>query len=220
MKRPFWIPWLLLSIALSGSAYSVSDPVSDEPQQSLPGESGKNDADDNRGEPGGRYLGACCLRTGNTERMARSIRSASDSDLIVVEPKPLHEADYNAMLERAQAKLDAIAQGDFPPITISAEALEDCDMHFAGSPIWFRHMASPMQTFRHENADRLATNVLRFLRAAAAAGSASPNGMRHRLVYGAVFEESLLLTSGSLGSMETRIAPWLDKPEASRASGQ
>lgn len=139
--------------------------------------------------------------------MARSIRSASDSDLIVVEPKPLHEADYNAMPERAQAKLGAIAQGDFPPITISAEALEDCDMHFAGSPIWFRHMASPMQTFRHENADRLATNVLRFLRAAAAAGSASPNGMRHRLVYGAVFEESLLLTSGSLGSMETRIAP-------------
>ena len=111
------------------------------------------------------------------------------------------------MPERAQAKLDAIAQGDFPPITISAEALEDCDMHFAGSPIWFRHMASPMQTFRHENADRLATNVLRFLRAAAAAGSASPNGMRYRLVHGAVFEESLLLTSGSLGSMETRIAP-------------
>lgn len=68
-------------------------------------------------------------------------------------------------------------------------------------------MASPMQTFRHENADRLATNVLRFLRAAAAAGSASPNGMRYRLVHGAVFEESLLLTSGSLGSMETRIAP-------------
>lgn len=152
MKKTFWIPWLLLSIALSGSAYSVSDPVSDEPQQSLPGESGKNDADDNRGEPGGRNLGACCLRTGNTERMARSIRSASDSDLIVVEPKPLHEADYNAMPERAQAKLDAITQGDFPPITISAEALEDCDMHFAGSPIWFRHMASPMQTFRHENA--------------------------------------------------------------------
>ena len=141
MKKTFWIPWLLLSIALSGSAYSVSDPVSDEPQQSLPGESGKNDADDNRGEPGGRYLGACCLRTGNTERMARSIRSASDSDLIVVEPKPLYEADYNAMPERAQAKLGAIAQGDFPPITISAEALEDCDMHFAGSPIWFRHMA-------------------------------------------------------------------------------
>ena len=141
MKKTFWIPWLLLSIALSGSAYSVSDPVSDEPQQSLPGESGKNDADDNRGEPGGRYLGACCLRTGNTERMARSIRSTSDSDLIVVEPKPLYEADYNAMPERAQAKLDAIAQGDFPPITISAEALEDCDMHFAGSPIWFRHMA-------------------------------------------------------------------------------
>lgn len=99
MKKTFWIPWLLLSIALSGSAYSVSDPVSDELQQSLPGESGKNDADDNRGEPGGRYLGACCLRTGNTERMARSIRSASDSDLIVVEPKPLYEADYNAMPE-------------------------------------------------------------------------------------------------------------------------
>lgn len=36
MKKTFWIPWLLLSIALSGSAYSVSDPVSDEPQQSLP----------------------------------------------------------------------------------------------------------------------------------------------------------------------------------------
>ncbi len=46
MKKTFWIPWLLLSIALSGSAYSVSDPVSDEPQQSLPGESGKNDADE------------------------------------------------------------------------------------------------------------------------------------------------------------------------------
>ena len=148
--------------------------------------------------------------------MARSIRSTSDSDLIVVEPKPLYEADYNAMPERAQAKLDAIAQGDFPPITISAEALEDCDMHFAGSPIWFRHMASPMQTFLHDHAALLAGKRIALFASSGSSGIGTSERDAAALVPDATFEESLLLTSGSLGSMTTRIPAWLEELGADR----
>ena len=76
--------------------------------------------------------------------------------MIVVEPETPYEDDYNAMLDRAQTELDAIAQGNYPTITTSVESFDAYDIVFIGYPIWYGHIATPMQAFLHNHAALLA----------------------------------------------------------------
>ena len=62
--------------------------------------------------------------------------------MIVVEPETPYEDDYNAMLDRAQAELDAIDQGNYPAITTSVESFDEYDIVFIGYPIWYGHIAT------------------------------------------------------------------------------
>lgn len=60
------------------------------------------------------------------------------------------------MLDRAQSELAAIRLGNYPAIRTSVESFELYDVIFVGYPIWYGSMATPMQTFRHEHATKLA----------------------------------------------------------------
>jgi len=97
-----------------------------------------------------------CSRTGNTERVARQIRTVLDCDMLEVEPAVPYEDDYNAMLERAQEELAAIRQGDYPAVATYVEHFDDYDTVFVGYPIWYGSMASPMQAFLYAHASELA----------------------------------------------------------------
>ena len=109
MKKLFLIPLMLLATLMLTAACSKEDPIPDRQEQTTPGE-------DDGEEGNGRYLVLYCSRTGNTERMAQTIQSTLDCDMIVVEPETPYEDDYNAMLDRAQAELDAIEQGNYPVV--------------------------------------------------------------------------------------------------------
>lgn len=104
----------------------------------------------------GRYLVLYASRTGNTERVAQLIQATLDCDMLEVEPQEPYDNDYNAMLERAQEELAAIRQGNFPPVKTSMENFDDYDIVFVGYPIWYGSMATPMQTFLHTHASKLA----------------------------------------------------------------
>ena len=165
MKKLFLIPLMLLATLVFTSACSEDDPIQDGQEQTTPGEDDGeegNEGNENEGEGGnvdggnGRYLVLYSSRTGNTERMAQTIQSALDCDMIVVEPETPYEDDYNAMLDRAQVELDAIAQGNYPAITTSVESFDEYDIVFIGYPIWYGHIATPMQTFLHNHANLLA----------------------------------------------------------------
>ena len=106
MKKLFLIPLILLATLMLTAACSEDEPLTDGQEQVTPGE-------DDGEEGNGRYLVLYCSRTGNTERMAQTIQSTLDCDMIVVEPETPYEDDYNAMLDRAQAELDAIEQGNY-----------------------------------------------------------------------------------------------------------
>ena len=133
-----------------------------------------------------------------------------------VEPAVPYDADYNAMLDRAQAELEAIAQGSFPAITTPVESFDDYEIIFVGYPIWFGHMASPMQTFLHDHAALLAGKRIALFASSGSSGIGTSERDAAALVPDATFEESLLLTSGSLGSMATRIPAWLEELGADR----
>lgn len=220
MKKLFLIPWMLLAILVSITACSEDEPLADGQEQTVPGgnEEGGSDEGNDENEPGGnedgadgRYLVVYCSRTGNTERMAQTIRSTLNCDIIAVEPETPYDEDYNAMLDRAQAELDAIGQGNYPAITTSVESLEDYDIVFVGYPIWFGHMATPMQTFLHSHASLLSGKRIALFASSGSSGISTSERDAASLVPDAVFEESLLLTSGTLSNMGTRIPAWLEQ---------
>ena len=130
--------------------------------------------------------------------------------MIVVEPETPYEDDYNAMLDRAQAELDAIDQGNYPAITTSVESFDEYDIVFIGYPIWYGHIATPMQTFLHNHADLLAGKRIALFASSGSNGIGTSERDAATLVPDAVFEESLLLTSSTLGNMATRIPQWLE----------
>ena len=224
MKKLFLIPWMLLATLAVTTACGETHPSSDEPEQTRPdgtgnggnGDNGGNEDDGNVNGANGRYLVLYCSRTGNTERMARTIQSTLDCEMAEVEPAVPYEADYNAMLDRAQTELDAIAQGNFPAITTSVESFDDYEIIFVGYPIWYGHMASPMQTFLHDHAALLAGKRISLFASSGSSGIGTSERDAATLVPEATFEESLLLTSGSLGSMATRIPAWLEELGAGR----
>lgn len=219
MKRLFFVILVLLASFTVATACS-DGPMPSGQEQTSPEED--NGSDGNEGTEGeedgdsiggadGRFLVLYCSRTGNTERMAQTISSMTDCDIMEVVPSTPYEEDYNAMLDRARAELDDIAGGDYPAIATAVESFDDYDIIFVGYPIWFGHMATPMQTFLYNHAGLLAGKHIALFASSGSSGIGTSERDAAALVPDAVFEESLLLTSGSMGSMTTRIQTWLEE---------
>lgn len=220
---------MLLATLMLTAACSEDEPLTDEQEQTTPGEDdgeegseGNEEGDEEGNVDGtnGRYLVLYCSRTGNTERMAQTIQSTLDCDMIEVVPETPYDDDYNSMLERAQAELAAIGQGTYPAIATSIESFEDYDLVFVGYPIWYGHMATPMQTFLHNHANLLAGKRIALFASSGSSGITTSERDAASLVPDATFEESLLLTSSTLGDMDSHIPAWLEGLGASREDNQ
>ena len=222
MKQLFFIAWMLFS-ALAITACGDDDLLNDDPGEEVSdgNEGTEGDEDDSQGTGGAngendRYLVLYCSRSGNTEAMARAVRAALDCDMVEVVPETPYDEDYHAMLERAQAELNAIGQGNYPDIATTVERFDEYDIVFIGYPIWYGHMATPMQTFLHENANRLAGKRIALFASSGSSGISTSVHDAQALVPDAVFTETLLLTSNTLGEMSVRIPAWLQALGASR----
>ena len=218
MKKLFLTPLILSAALMTATACSEDGPVTDGQEQATPGEEGNEGGNEEGNVDGtnGRCLVLYCSRTGNTERMAQTIQSTLDCDMIEVVPETPYDDDYNSMLERAQAELADIGQGTYPAITTSIESFDEYDIVFVGYPIWYGHMATPMQTFLHNHASLLADKRIALFASSGGSGISTSGRDAAALVPGATLEESLLLTSSSSGNMETRIPEWLESLGASR----
>lgn len=214
MRKIFFISFLLLSILAIGScASSDDDPFTPEdPEQTIEPTPSED----------GRYLVVYCSRTSNTERVAQQIRTTLNCDILEVVPQTAYETDYNAMLSRAQLELAAIRQGNYPAILTSVENFDQYDTIFVGYPIWYGSMATPMQTFLHENASKLAGKRIALFATSGSSGIATSESQARALCTSATFTESLLLTSSTMPQMANRVATWLNqlgtKPQESNQS--
>lgn len=217
MKKILLLASMLLAvISLSACSPTDNDPfVPDAPEQP-----GNDDSDDNEpGEPtdptpggNGKYLVLFTSRSGNTEQVAAEIRKQLDCDILEVEPETPYENDYNAMLERAREELDAIRQGNYPGIKTSVDNFDDYEMIFVGYPIWYSSMATPMQSFLHAHASKLAGKRIALFATSGSSGiSASVSEARNLCPESEFIDRTLLLTSSSLSQMESRVAEWLEE---------
>lgn len=217
MKKLLFIPFLLLTVlSMAACEGSDNEPVTPE-QPETPDQ--PDGGDDDPVTPGGngRYLVLYSSRTGTTDRVAQTIRTTLDCDLVEVEPRTPYDNDYNAMLERAQDELAAIRQGDYPAVGTSVESFDDYDIVFVGYPIWYGSMATPMQTFLHEHAPKLSGKRIALFATSGSSGiTTSVSEARSLCPDATILDQTLLLTSSSLSQMENRIAAWLKEIDAGR----
>lgn len=216
MKKILLLASMLFAV-ISLSACSPTDNapfVPDTPEQP-----GNDDSDDNElGEPtdptpggNGKYLVLFTSCSGNTEQVADEIRKQLDCDILEVEPETPYENDYNAMLERAREELDTIRQGNYPNIRTSVDNFDDYEMIFVGYPIWYGSMATPMQSFLHTHASKLAGKRITLFATSGSSGiSTSVSEARNLCLESEFIDRTLLLTSSSLSQMERRVAEWLE----------
>lgn len=219
MKKILLIPFLLFAaLSMAACGGGSDDPFTPE-QPENPG--GGNDSDNHPDTPApggnGRYLVLYASRTNNTERVAQLIQTTLDCDMLKVEPETAYDNDYNAMLERSQEELAAIRQGNYPPVKTSMENFDDYDIVFVGYPIWYSSMATPMQTFLHEHAAKLAGKRIALFATSGSSGiSTSVSEARSLCPDATIIDRTLLLTSSSLSQMATRVPSWLEEIGASR----
>lgn len=218
MRKILFIPMLLLSMmTMAACGGSDDDPFTPEtPEQPENPEEGDDDPDTPTPGGNGRYLVLYCSRTSNTEGMAQQIQTTLDCDILEVEPQTAYESDYNAMLDRAQSELAAIRQGNYPAIRTSVENFDQYDVIFVGYPIWYGSMATPMQTFLHEHATKLAGKRIALFATSGSSGISSSVSEARALCTSATFTETLLLTSSSLSQMASRVSAWLESLGVSR----
>lgn len=222
MKKLIMIPLLMLTfLSMAACSNPNEEPLTPGQPEQPENPNDGNDSDDNPDTPtpggNGRYLVLFASRSGNTERMANEIREQLDCDILEVEPEVAYDNDYNAMLERAQEELAAIRQGNYPPVKTSVESFDDYDIVFVGYPIWYGSMATPMQTFLHTHASKLAGKRIALFATSGSSGiSSSVSEARNLCPDATIIEETLLLTSSTLSQMATRVPAWLEEIGASR----
>ena len=222
MKKILLIPFLLFAaLSMTACGSGSDEPFTPEQLEQSENPGGGDDSDDNPDRPvpggNGRYLVLFASRTNNTERVAQLIQTTLDCGILEVEPETAYDNDYNSMLERSREELAAIRQGNYPPIKTSIESFDDYDIVFVGYPIWYGSMATPMQTFLHTHASKLAGKRIALFATSGSSGiSASVSEARSLCPDATIIDRTLLLTSESLSQMATRVPVWLDEIGASR----
>lgn len=219
MKKLLLIPLLLLTVLSMPACGGSNDEPFIPEQPETPEQPGGDDNEPDTPTPGGngRYLVLYASRTNNTEQVARQIQTTFDCDILEVEPQTPYEDDYNAMLERSQEELAAIRQGNYPAIKTTLENFDNYDIIFVGYPIWNGSMATPMQTFLHEHAAKLAGKRIALFATSGSSGiSISVSEARGLCPDATVIDRALLLTSPILSQMENRVTEWLEAIGAER----
>lgn len=90
-------------------------------------------------------------------------------------------------------------------------------MIFFGYPIWHGSMATPMQTFLHGHASKLAGKRIALFATSGSSGiSTSVSEARSLCPDATLMEHTLLLTSSTLSQMTTRVPAWLEEIGANR----
>ena len=222
MKKILLIPFLLFAaLSMTACGSGSDEPFTPEQLEQSENPGGGDDSDDNPDRPvpggNGRYLVLFASRTNNTERVAQLIQTTLDCGMLEVEPETAYDNDYNSMLERSQEELAAIRQGNYPPVKTSMESFDDYDIVFVGYPIWYSSMATPMQTFLHEHAAKLAGKRIALFATSGSSGiSTSVSEARSLCPDATIIDRTLLLTSSTLFQMENRITEWLNGIGAER----
>ena len=82
--------------------------------------------------------------SGITRRLAEDIALITDGNLRELKSQKPYSFSYNTAVKEAREEIE---KGYCPPLLEGAEAIENTDVIFVGSPNWFKTFAPPVLLF-------------------------------------------------------------------------
>ena len=213
----FMVFTLLLSLAACSSntnnSGTSSASQSSQPNSSQTVESDDSSTDSESSAPeseatqtGSKSLVVYFSWSGNTERVAKSIQSQTDSNIFEIVPATPHSDDYDTVVDLAQVEQGENAR---PEIADSIENLADYDVIYVGFPNWWGDMPMILYTFFDSN-DLSGKTIAPFCTSGGSGLSDTVNAIKE-LEPNAAVTEGLHIGSGASSSPDDAVSEWLSE---------
>lgn len=213
----FMVFTLLLSLAACSSntnnTGTSSASQSSQPNSSQTVESDDSSTDSESSAPeseatqtGSKSLVVYFSWSGNTENVAKSIQSQTDSDIFEIVPATPYSDDYDAVVDLAQAEQSEDAR---PAIADSIENIADYNVIYVGYPNWWGDMPMILYTF-FDSYDFSGKTVAPFCTSGGSGLSDTVNAIKE-LEPNAVVTEGLHIGSGASSNPDGAVSEWLSE---------
>ena len=227
MKRLFTVLLsLILGIAMLTFAAcadtSPNAPSDGNGQTGGNNESGNNESGDNgdnesggttepqspatSGDPASDTLVVYFSWSGNTENVAKSIQTQTNSDLFEIVPKTPYSDDYNTVVDLAQEEQKNNAR---PEIADVIENIDQYDMIYIGFPNWWGDMPMILYTF-FDTYDLSGKTIAPFCTSGGSGLSNTVNEMKE-LEPNAMVTDGLHIGSEASSSPDDAVSQWLNE---------
>ncbi len=94
-----------------------------------------------------KVLIAYYSHSGNTKAVAEKIKTITNGHLFEIRPVKAYPNDYNTLVNLAKNE----KQNDIKPEIVDNVDVENYDIIFVGTPVWWYTMAPPVKTFLTQN---------------------------------------------------------------------
>ncbi len=163
-------------------------------------------ADEPSDETGTKSLVVYFSWSGNTENVAKSIQSQTDSDIFEIVPATPYSDDYDTVVDLAQEEQRNNAR---PAISGSIENIDQYDVVYVGFPNWWGDMPMILYTF-FDTYDLSGKTVALFCTSGGSGLSNTVNEVEE-LEPNATVTEGLHIGSGSSSDPDDAVSEWLSE---------
>jgi flavodoxin/predicted small lipoprotein YifL len=190
------------------SSNQSSIPAVESNSQSNSSESAESSEPDNSSTPtetGSKSLVVYFSWSGNTENVAKSIQSQTDSDIFEIVPATPYSDDYNTVVDLAQKEQRNNAR---PAISGNIENIEQYDVVYVGFPNWWGDMPMILYTF-FDSYDLSGKTVALFCTSGGSGLSNTVNEVKS-LEPSATVTDGLHIGSSSASNPDNAVSEWLN----------
>lgn len=156
-------------------------------------------------ETGSKSLVVYFSWSGNTENVAKSIQTQTDSDIFEIIPATPYSDDYDTVVDLTQEEQRNNAR---PAISSSIENIGQYDIIYVGYPNWWGDMPMLLYTF-FDTYDLSGKTVAPFCTSGGSGLSDTVNEIKE-LEAGATVTDGLHIGSGSSSNPDSAVSEWLD----------
>ena len=143
--------------------------------------------------------------SGNTENVAKSIQSQTDSDIFEIVPASPYSDDYDTVVDLAQEEQRSKAR---PAISGTIKNIADYDVIYVGFPNWWGDMPMILYTF-FDTYDLSSKTIALFCTSGGSGLSGTVNEVKS-LEPNATVTEGLHIGSGSSSNPDKAVSEWLN----------
>ena len=143
--------------------------------------------------------------SGNTENVAKSIQSQTDSDIFEIVPATPYSDDYDTVVDLAQEEQRSKAR---PAISGTIKNIADYDVIYVGFPNWWGDMPMILYTF-FDTYDLSSKTIALFCTSGGSGLSGTVNEVKS-LEPNATVTEGLHIGSGSSSNPDKAVSEWLN----------